>query len=363
MHHLKSILFICFFAFLAATLNASEFDIHRGTNISHFLSQSDHRGLQRSNYLKKEELSQLSKWGFDHIRLPIDEVQMWDEDGQFNNEGLSLLHQTIHWCMELNLKVIVDLHILRSHSFNDTTNTLWNSVLEQNKLVNLWTQLSTELKKYPTKMVAYELLNEPVAPTDDDWNKILNRIIARIRIQEPKRFLVIGSNKWQGVDTMDKLVLPENDRNLILSFHFYTPHLLTHYRTSWTNLASITTPICYPYNITDKDFEKMSPKDKELVYPFKGVRNKEVLRTEFLKAVQASAKWKLPIYCGEFGCFKTIDDDCRMNWYKDVVGLMTEYKIPFANWDYKGGFGFVGKKGLLSEPQLLEILTTNKIVK
>ncbi|MFZ4581937.1 MAG: glycoside hydrolase family 5 protein [Paludibacter sp.] len=360
MNSIKTVLLIGFIGFCVAVTKASEFDIRRGTNISHFLSQNDHRGLKRSSFLKEKEVKQLSTWGFDHIRLPIDEMHLWNENGKFNSNGLFLLHRTINWCKELNLKVIVDLHVIRSHHFNDSTNTLWNNVLEQRKLLNLWMQLSKELKKYPTNLVAYELLNEPVAPNTDDWNKLLSKLIANIRISEPERVLVIGSNRWQDVDTMDKLVVPENDKNLMLSFHFYKPHLFTHYRTPWTNLATISTNICYPYNITNEDYDNMSPNDKELVYPFKGKQNKEVLRTEFLKAVRCAAKWKLPIYCGEFGSFKTTDFNCRMNWYNDVLSLLKEYNIPYANWDYKGGFGFVDKNGKLIESQLLELLTTKK---
>lgn len=358
MNYIKLTLFVCFFALCSTTSNASEFEIQRGTNISHFLSQNDHTGKQRSNFLKKKELKQLSKWGFDHIRLPIDESQLWDEKGNFNADALYLLHRTINWCSNVNLKVIVDLHVIRSHHFNDSTNALWTNELEQKRLLNLWMQLSLELKKYPISLVAYELLNEPVAPHADDWNMLLNILIAKIRINEPQRILIIGSNMWQDVDTMDKLIVPENDKKLMLSFHFYKPHLFTHYRTPWTNLATISTSICYPYNITNEDYDNMSPNDKELVYPFKGKQSKKVLRTELLKAVRCATKWKLPIYCGEFGCYKTTDYESRMNWYKDVVGLMSEYKIPFANWDYKGGFGFVDKNGKLIEHQLLEILTT-----
>jgi len=360
MYFIKIALIIGVLGFYVAISNASEFEIQRGTNISHFLSQNDHTGKQRSNFLKKKELKQLSKWGFDHIRLPIDESQLWDEKGNFNADALYLLHRTINWCSNVNLKVIVDLHVIRSHHFNDSTNALWTNVLERKRLLNLWMQLSLELKKYPISLVAYELLNEPVAPHADDWNMLLNILIAKIRINEPERVLVIGSNKWQDVDTMDELVVPENDKNLMLSFHFYKPHLFTHYRAFWTNMATISTAICYPYNITEEDFSKMSSSDQNLVYPFKGEQNKEKIRIELLKALRCAKKWNLPVYCGEFGCFKTTDYSCRMNWYKDVLGILTEYNIPFANWDYKGGFGFVNPQGKLIEPQLLEILTTKK---
>jgi hypothetical protein len=38
---------------------------------------------------------------------------------------------------------------------------------------------------------------------------------------------VIGSNRWQSATTFDKLRVPENDTNIVLSYHFYEPFFLT----------------------------------------------------------------------------------------------------------------------------------------
>lgn len=45
-----------------------------------------------------------------------------------------LIHKAVEWCKDLNMRVILDFHILRSHYFNDTENvTLWSSKAEQDK--------------------------------------------------------------------------------------------------------------------------------------------------------------------------------------------------------------------------------------
>lgn len=95
------------------------FDIHRGTNISHWLSQSEARGEERRRYFTRGDAQRLADLGLDHLRIPIDEEQMWDESGHRRREAFDLLDSAIQWCRELGLKVIVDLHILRSHYFND----------------------------------------------------------------------------------------------------------------------------------------------------------------------------------------------------------------------------------------------------
>ena len=58
------------------------FAINKGVNISNWLSQSDVRGEERKNYFTEAEVQQLAGFGFDHIRLPVDEEQLFTEDGQ-----------------------------------------------------------------------------------------------------------------------------------------------------------------------------------------------------------------------------------------------------------------------------------------
>lgn len=57
------------------------FVIKRGVNISHWLSQSRQRGEQRLKWFTKSDVDFIAAQHFDHIRLPIDEEQMWDSTG------------------------------------------------------------------------------------------------------------------------------------------------------------------------------------------------------------------------------------------------------------------------------------------
>ena len=60
----------------------NNFRIKRGTNISHWLSQSEQRGEARRLHIQEDDFARLKELGFDFVRIPIDEVQFWDEDGK-----------------------------------------------------------------------------------------------------------------------------------------------------------------------------------------------------------------------------------------------------------------------------------------
>lgn len=505
------------------------FEMKRGINISHWLSQSEVRGEQRKAFFTEAEVQQLASFGFDHIRLPMDEEQLFTEDGQKIPEAFELVHNAINWCKNANMRVIVDMHILRSHYFNNTptkvtyrsiyddfedgscywwssdggastqvenvanpdksgintservlrinknnsgmdwpaggrngfefplgpnanqfkylrfkvrknkkspitiilgdtdnkeyytgydnqtqdqweevivdlqttmngtcnklilrpdnvsgemyvddiffsdsrtgTNIeitvesavsvpkLWTDKEAQYKYLNLWGQLSDELKKYPNDLVAYELLNEPVAPYSSQWNSLSSQLIRELRLKEPERKIILGSNKWQGTQTFKELTVPANDPNIILSFHFYNPHLFTHYKAEWTEMKDLNTNIHYPGEIiTQEDYAKLSESDKEIVKSFMGTYNRAVLEEMVQQAISQAKKLGLQLHCGEFGCYSKTPRADKISWMQDIVSIFRDNNIAYSYWDYKGGFGICNSKGEVIDQEVLTIL-------
>lgn len=330
----------------AVRADAGGFRISRGVNVSHWLSQSSTRGQRRQTYFTEKDVEYIAKLGYDHIRLPVDEEQLWDEGGKKEAEAFTLLTNAVNWCRDHHLRVVVDLHILRSHHFNAKDRPLWIDPKAQDKFFQLWRDLSAELRKCPVDLVAYELMNEPVADNPEDWNKIVEKAVGEIRKTEPERKIVIGSNKWQSVNTMDQLRIPQGDRNIILSFHFYTPMLITHYKASWTDVGKYSGPVNYPGQIVDPNQIEHLPADiARIVKANNGVYDRDALGKLIQKPIATAAKYDLPLYCGEWGCLSTTPRQARLQWYEDVRSILEANNIAWANWDYKGGFGIIARDG------------------
>ena len=322
------------------------FEIRRGTNISHWLSQSRRRDEARREWFTAKDVKLIASLGFDHIRLPVDEEQLWDEAGGKEPEAFTLLHNAIGWARDNKLRVIVDLHILRSHHFNEAEKPLWTDPEAQERFFQLWRELSAELKKYPVSLVAYELMNEPVADDPADWNRLVARAVRIVRDNEPHRKIVIGSNRWQSASTFDQLRIPDGDRDIILSFHFYTPMLITHYKASWTSIGKYKGPVSYPGLLVDpNEIEKLDPEVAGIVKSNNGVYDREKLETLLAKPLKLARELDLPLYCGEWGALPTTPHEARMQWYHDMRANLEKHGIAWANWDYKGGFGVVGRDG------------------
>lgn len=324
------------------------FIIKRGLNVSHWLSQTTIRGEERAAYMSAKDFEKIAEMGFDHVRIPIDEEHFWDEDGKRNQDAFELLHQAITWSFDNNLRVIVDLHVLRSHHFNSPDIRLWTDPKAQEQFWGFWEVLSAELKQYPVEKLAYELMNEAVADDPEDWNKLIARGIKVVRANEPDRIIVVGSNKWQQVGTFKDLKVPEDDPKLILSFHFYSPMIFTHYLAPWTGaLQEYTGELNYPGHPVDTAvYKDYAPEVVQKLKESNADWGPELMESEFRKAKEVADRYNLPLYCGEFGCFPTTSLELRNQYYMDIISVFDKLGIAWTHWNYKNDFPVVDAESL-----------------
>ncbi|MBL7698608.1 MAG: glycoside hydrolase family 5 protein [Chitinophagaceae bacterium] len=330
--------------------NKESFKIKRGTNIAHWLSQSEERGNGRASFFTEKDVQFIANAGFDHFRLPVDEQQLWDESGKRYPDAFQLLDNALLWANRAGLRVVLDLHILRSHHFNEGDKPLWTKPEAQDKFIQLWRDLSSAVKKYPNSMLAYEFMNEPVADNAEQWNVLLARVADSIRSWEAERVLVIGSNKWQSANTFDQLRVPANDKNILLSFHFYEPFHLTHFKAAWTELKNFDGKVQYPGQIVVDGKDEYERR----------IYNRDTLEKMMAKPIHLADSLGLPLYCGEFGVIDGSPEASKLAWYRDMVAIFEKHNIGYANWNFKAGsFGIVDA-ALKPRKELIKILTGKK---
>ena len=351
------------------TDNLNNFRIKRGTNVSHWLSQSEERGEARKLHIQEDDFARLDSLGFDFVRIPIDEVQFWDEEGDQLPEAWELLTNALNLAVKHHLRAIVDLHIIRSHYFNAVNegaadaNTLFTSDKSQQDLINMWYQLSDALKGYSNDSVAYEFMNEPVADEHEQWNQLIAKVHKALREREPQRTLVIGSNMWQGYETMKYLKVPEGDKNIILSFHYYNPMILTHYGAWWTPIGKYKGKVNYPGILVSKeDYEAAPDSLKKELEPYLTQKwDIEKIRADFKDAIEAAKKYDLQLFCGEWGVYEPVDRELAYKWTKDMLQVFDENNIAWTTWCYDADFGFWDqKKHDFKDKPLVDLLMSGK---
>lgn len=323
------------------------FGIKRGINLSHWISQV-FGWSPRATFITAKDIEFIKNSGFDHVRIPFDEDQLWSESGKPIEEAWTYFTNCIDWALANNLKVVADFHILRSHHFNAQNNegamTLWDEPAAQQQFLDLWTYVSSRLHHYPVDMLAYELMNEPVAPEHEQWNELAARCHAHVRALESERWIILGSNRWQFASTYPYFRVPSGDSRIILSFHTYEPMLVTHHTAEWLPIQNYRGPVHYPgWSVTEEDIQNLVKDEtlKDALRAYNLYFDKTEMQKNIQFAIDKANETGLQLYCGEFGCLPRVSDEIRFRYYRDIVSLFETNDIAYTHWDYKGDFGIV----------------------
>jgi endoglucanase len=75
--------------------------------------------------------------------------------------------------------------------------------------------------------LAFELLTEIVLLDSLSWNQLAQQIITRIRGIESERVIIVGGNNYNAVNEVNNLRI-NPDPNILYTFHFYEPMVITH---------------------------------------------------------------------------------------------------------------------------------------
>lgn len=327
------------------------FNLQKGVNIGYWLSQASGRnGTAQVDFFTEKDVVFLAQKGFDHIRIPLDEGELWNYKNEKYNDEFKYMHQAINWCKQNKMRVILDLQTLKGHH-------LWSRDAEQDRFLDIWKELATEFKRYPANLVAYELLSDPIADSAAQWNELLAKAIATIREIDAKRVIVVASNQSGNYSSFTQLKIPEGETHVILDFHYYNPMYFTHYRTNGTRQQDYGGPVHYPgATVTSKELNQQPATIRNLLAGSTADYNEDVINDQMTIAVKVAKKLKLPLLCGEWGCTNQAPRKDRLRWYKDLKKNLDKNGLAWTVWTYKGEFGILQDNGQEDE-KLLKLLT------
>jgi endoglucanase len=216
------------------------------------------------------------------------------------------LDWTVKQALSRGLTVIIDNH--EYHAMAD------DPMGKKEMFLSTWDQIARHYKDYPDS-VFLGILNEPNRDlTPDLWNLILADAIKVIRKSNPNRTLVIGPGNWNNIRSLQYLKLPEDDRNIIVEIHYYSPHRFTHQGASWS-----------------------AGSDAWLGTTWRGTpEEKKAVVDDFNTAAEWAKRNNRPLYLGEFGAYRKADTESRVRWLSFVVQQAEKNDISWAIWDLMG---------------------------
>ena len=293
---------------LAQTVSAQDqcLKLGRGVNILGYdkaFWQDYEKGRFKESYFKM-----IKDAGFSTVRINLNPFTQMDSQNKINPGWLETLDWVVTKGLDANLMIILDLH--------EYTTMADNPEAKKEMFLSFWKQIAPRYKDKSANVV-FELLNEPNQKlTVEMWNSFLAEAVKIIRESNPERTLIIGPGNWNGIESLNTLKLPENDRNIIVTVHFYHPMRFTHQGAAWAgeykNLSGIKWTA--------------TPDEKEEV------------KSKLKVASDWSLKNDRPIFLGEFGAYDKGDMDSRARYTAFVARTAEKLGFSWAYWQFDSDF-------------------------
>jgi endoglucanase len=256
------------------------------------------------NWLRDEHFDVVREAGFDLVRLPV----KWD------SVAVDDVDRAIDAARRCGLEVVLNVHHFAGSG---------------EELLALWARLAPRYAGVDG--LSFELLHEPHDPlTAEGWNELLVQALAVVRATSPERQVIVGPARWNIVDALPTLRLPE-DEHLIVTVHYYSPFRFTHQGADWLEGA----------------------------HNWLGTRwGTAEERARVGRDLKAAATWAhpRPLFLGEFGTLETAVMADRAAWTALVRTEAERLALSWAYWDFATDFGAFDLHAHAWRPPLTEAL-------
>lgn len=258
--------------------------------------------------MKEKHFKLIKSAGFSNVRIVIGPFKFSMNDSAYTIRPDFFV--TLDWAIKAALKnklmAIVDFHEHNAMGKDPLGN--------KPKLLAMWKQIAAHCKDYSDN-VLFEIANEPNMKPEI-WNAIHKEAYEILRASNPKRTIIIGTINGNQIKHLPDLILPENDRNIIVAIHYYSPIQFTHQGAPWSaknkNLSGI---------------EWTQSKLQE-----------DSINADFDFAQQWSVSNNRPLTLGEFGAYEKADMPSRVRWTNYVARQAEKRKWSWSYWQFDSDF-------------------------
>jgi hypothetical protein len=334
----------------------------KGVNLGGWFSQCDYSEERFNNFITEDDFREISKWGLDHVRIPIDYNLVETEDGTFKESGFAHLDRAVGWCGKYGLNMILDLHRTAGYSFDSESgkNTFFDDGKLQERFYRLWEELAERYSKY-SRRLAFELLNEVTDQSySEAWNSISAEAIERIRKISQDVTILVGGYWNNSIDALKDL-RPPRDENIVYNFHCYGPILFTHQHAYWAGgLGKMPEDVHVVFPDTVQSYLDTISKYVPGGIFTGDIERHKLLGEEYFEAcfadgIKLAEERNVRLYCGEYGVIDHADLQSTVNWYKAINSVFVRHGIGRAAWSYKEmDFGLSDKR---MKPVIDEIIS------
>lgn len=258
---------------------------------------------------KLKYFRELREAGFNSVRINLHGFRQMNATNGWalRDSWFEVLDWALTGAREQGLIAILDLHEYNAMGEAAEAN--------REKFLAFWRQVAARYQDAPAG-VYFEILNEPSKQmTPARWNDYLRQALAIIREKNPTRPVIVGPAFWNSIEHLGELELPESDRNLIVTVHYYQPMEFTHQGAAWTN------------------------QKEQLGVDWAGnAEDLARLKRDFDKVGAWAQAHQRPIFLGEFGAYDKAEMAARARYIGAVARAAEQHDWSWAYWQFDSDF-------------------------
>jgi endoglucanase len=261
--------------------------------------------------LHEEYFAKIAQAGFTTVRVPI----QWSAHASTNApclvdpEFFERIDRVVAEAKSHHLHAILD--------FQNYDELVAEPEKNEERFLAIWRQIAEHYQHEPPAIL-FELLNEPHNQMDaDKWNALVAKAIAVIRPTNPKRLIVVGPVSWNKISALPLLVLPAEDKFIVVTVHYYDPMEFTHQGAPWEKTS--LNWLGNQWLATDAD--------------------KKIVDRDFASAAAWAAAQHRPLLLGEFGTYEKAPAESRARWTRCVARSAEAHGMAWDYWEFCGNFG------------------------
>lgn len=298
-------------------INSSEFVPDSALFAKERPSPSIVRGFMMPEMNDQKNFNDAKIWGANVVRIQLHPARYATGKGQDMWKALpsylDQLEEQVKAAKQAGLKVVIDLHNPPFQNIKFQEPELWQRTDLEEKFCRIWTDIATRFLPYKNTIWGYDIYNEPednsqYPDAPRQWRPLASQIIKAIRKIDKDTWIIFEPGPW-GNPSGFKGLKPLPDPRVIYSIHFYLP------QASFTNQGVNQKLIIqsYPAMINGVLWDK------------------ERLALELKYVDEFQARWKVPIYVGEFSVVRWAPKDAAVRWLQDVIDL---FEARGWSWSY-----------------------------
>jgi len=276
----------------------------------------------RNAPFRESDFALIKEWGFNFVRLPLS-YWCWsgpDDWYRMDESVLREIDQAVEYGRQYGVHVNINFHRAPGYCVNQPAEpkNLWEDADALDAAAFHWKHFAERYQGIPSREVSFDLVNEPAVIPEEQYTRVVSRLVSDIREADPDRFIIADGLRWgrQPVPSLVDLSIGQSTRG-------YDPMRVSHYQASWVDASQNWDRPAWPLQVNGEvwDGDRLR---KEIVGPFLELANKGVF-----------------VHVGEWGAYNKTPHDVALAWMEDFLRIWKDVGWGWALWNLRGSFGIL----------------------